>query len=523
MLGFNVPGYTGRDGNVRALLTQDLVKRLKLENKPSFYDDKGKLVFEPNTGNGKYILFDSSQDAPPGFGVKVERKKTYILQRRVGEKVIKSTVGNCADYTLDAARIRAASMAQAMRETGENPNETARKASAAEMTLGQVLERYKDHLTTRTQRPAAHATLKVVQRSINRFESYGWNSRKVRELSTEEIMEKFVEGRKSPAANEQNFRWANAAVRWCIDNETLAASAARREPTLTVNPFVVLYLNGMYRTRAQIERERDESSKRNPLGPTTTLGKFLEAAWSKRRTNDNATGCDYLILMILWGCRTSEHAACVWGDLLDKQERKCTSHVWLRGDPGDDNYYGPYIFFHKTKNGRNLKLPLGNMAAALLKRRQDVAALDAAKNGFDKGCRRWVFPAQSKFSKTGHYVNATDLLDRIRDEAGISKLARHDLRRSFGAVLTTLDVPTGIQKRFLNHADSTVTDLYTRAEWALMSEWVAKIEQYILATAPNIYNSLKPADWPPLSAPDPHECKLAKPRTGRPRKLESQG
>jgi integrase len=500
-------------------LTQEFVKRLKVENKPVGFDSKGKILYEPNETRKRYFVGDASQDVPTGFGIRVDGRKTYYVQQRTGpgsKDVRQFAVCSAGEYTLADAREKAREMVKVLQATGMSPNKVAKRKAAAELTLGQVLEKYRNHLEERTQRPASKGTLKVIKGSIAKFERFGWADRKVRDITTDEIMEKFVEGRGHPTANEQNFRWASAAVRWCIDNETLAASAARREPTLTTNPFVVLQLNAMYRNREQLERGREENAKRNPLGPTTTLGKFLEAAWSKRQTNDNATGCDYLILMILLGCRSSEHAACVWGDLLDEHERKRTSHVWLH----ESGEYGPYIFVYKTKNGRALRLPLGRMSRTLLERRQEAAAKESAERGFDKGGRRWVFPAKSKFSKTGHYTNAMDLLGRIRDEAGIVRLARHDLRRSFGAVMTTLDVPYGVKQRFLNHADGTVTDTYTRAEWMLLSEWMTKMEQYILTTAPNIYNSLKPVEWPPLKAPEPHVCASAKPRTGRPPKAK---
>jgi len=45
-----------------------------------------------------------------------------------------------------------------------------------------------------------------------------------------------------------------------------------------------------------------------------------------------------------------------------------------------------------------------------------------------------------------------------------------------------------------------------------------RIENALLTTAPNLYNSLKPIDWPPLQAPDPHKLAPVKPRTGRPPK-----
>ena len=84
--------------------------------------------------------------------------------------------------------------------------------------------------------------------------------------------------------------------------------------------------------------------------------------------------------------------------------------------------------------------------------------------------------------------------------------------------MTEINVPDAIKKRFLNHASSDVTDIYTKAEWRLLREWMERIEQAFLTKAPNVYNALKPTDWPPLLAPPPHECRAPAPRSGRPRK-----
>ena len=86
-------------------------------------------------------------------------------------------------------------------------------------------------------------------------------------------------------------------------------------------------------------------------------------------------------------------------------------------------------------------------------------------------------------------------------------------------MMTELDVPEGIKRRFLNHARSDVTDTYTQAEWKLLREWMGKIEQQMFLKAPNVYNALKPVDWPAIPAPPMHVCKPPKPRTGRPRKV----
>lgn len=504
-------------------LTMALIKRLTLDSKPVGVDEKGALVFEPNPTGKDYIVYDSSQEAPPGFGVRIAKKKTFVIRRKVHGKSFMPTVGNVADFLADTksalsnARAKAARMALEIVETKANPNETARKRSAAELTLGEAFDRYRHHLATRTQRPATKETLRVADRAARKFEAWGWTSRRVKDLAPDEIEERFHEGQSAhPTANEQAFRWASAVVRWCMGMEELDAATAGRDPLLRANPFMILAINKMFRSRQQVERAREETGKRNPLTPSKTVGTFLEVAWAKRAINDNETGVHYLISMLLWGCRKSEHAPCQWGDLLSRDERRVLSHVVL-----DDDEYGAHVFFARTKNGSNHRLPLGPMAVELMRRRQTSAAEETVRRGFGLKSRKFVFPARSKQSKSGHYSDATALLDALRDEAGIEKLTRHDLRRSFGAMMTSMDVPEGVRKRFFNHADASVTDTYTRAEWAMLRDWMARIEQEILAKAPNVYNALKPVDWPMLVAPEPHVSRSAKARSGRPRKSNS--
>ncbi|MCS6471785.1 tyrosine-type recombinase/integrase [Burkholderia thailandensis] len=500
---------------MKADLNLALIKRLKISERPVGLDAKGALVFEANVGNKPYILWDSNRDAPPGFGVRVAGKKTYIVRRKVNGVSIMPTVGNVSDFLdLGLARKKAAELARAMVETGKNPNQSRREASALEPTLGDVLASYRNHLETRVKRRASPETLRAVDRAVNKFKEWNWAPRKLKELRTDEIIERFQSGAATPTAMEQTFRLASTATKWAIGKEMLDATHEGRAPALTVNPFTILTLHGMYRTRAQIAHEREERGVRNPLSPSETLGPFLEAAWSKRIENDNRTGVDFLIVMLLLGCRKSEHSKCKWAELLSADELKTTSHVWL----GENGEYGPHVFLHKTKNGRNHRLPLGRMTTELLRRRQEAAAEETLRRGFGAKSRAYVFPARSKFSKSGHYSDATALLASLREESQIAKLAPHDLRRSFGAVMTSLDVPETVKKRFLNHADASVTDTYTKPEWLMLREWMERIEQTVLSKAPNIYNALKPVDWPPLFAPDPHICKPAKPRSGRPRK-----
>ncbi len=94
-----------------AELNDNYCKLRKLELPPAGYNGQGKLKFaEIAVANPEsYILWDASRDAPPGYGLKVAGKKTYILRRKVIGKSMLSKVGNVADFAkIQDARAKAA-------------------------------------------------------------------------------------------------------------------------------------------------------------------------------------------------------------------------------------------------------------------------------------------------------------------------------------------------------------------------------------------------------------------------------
>lgn len=520
-------------------LNPDVVKRLRPDFMPVRYDGKGKLVWE-ETAPREYIQFCSDQNSPVGFGVRVgwskakgvPGKKTYVLQRRVPgtEKILKSRIGDCADMTLDEARRRAGEFGQTIRDTGQNPNEIARRQIASEITVGGAMSKYKTHLETRKTKRAKPTTIKNFERAERRFKELGWWDRRVRELSVEDIVDRFHERSESaPTSNEQNFTWLMTAMRHAIDLEAIDAATQNRVATLTVNPFYVLKLKGLYRPESEVEAQRELNRTKNPLGPATTMGPFLEACWARRSINLNDTGVDFIITELALGSRKGETGTVVWGEMLsaEQRDRGEKSHVWL-----DEGEYGAYAFFSKddTKNRRAHRMPLGPFLANLLRRRRDEAAAKSLGEGFGRRGREWVFPARNKQASLagGHYKDAGILMDNIGAEIGLDVINPHDLRRTYGAVCTALQVPGAIQSRLLNHTVATpktteeimaaVTCRYNRPEWSLLREWAEKIQEYIFLQAPNMYNSVRPSDRPAVPAPPPHVPNPPKPRSGRPRK-----
>lgn len=490
-------------------LTLALVKSLTLDRKPRM-GENGRIAYEPNPKGEAYFVFDASPGAPLGFGVKVGKKKTFVVQRKVGKKTMRATLGSVAEFVkaggLEEARTKAAKVGAEMRASGINPNVAARNVAASETTLGQALDDYLKFIETRQDKPAKPATIKVFKRAARKFSD--WRDLKVRNLSTDAIEKRFREGMGKATANEQAFRSAYSAVQRAIDREALAANAAGRAALLTANPFGIVKLQGLYRSKETVERERRERMIRNPLSPSETLGRFLEALWAKCLSREDKTGCDYLLLTLLTGARRSECAQIRWAELLTEAEKVCNSWVDIKAGK---------IFFYKTKNGQDHLLPLGPCAVELLRRRQEEAAERSLEEGTHND-RKWVFPAKNRQNKAGHYKDASDLLDRIRQIAGVPVLTRHDLRRSFGTVLSELEASEKISKRFMNHDQAQTHNLYTTAEWQVMSKWMVRIEEAILTRGPNVWNSLKPTEKSPLPAQPLPEVPKDKPRSGRPRK-----
>lgn len=489
-------------------LTLALIRSFDIKKKPVALDAKNKIVYEENPRETPYFVFDSSPNAPAGFGLKVAGRKTFVIQKKVGGKTMRATMGSVAEFMqsggLEAARMKAGRLASEMVNNGVNPNVAARSLSAAEKTLGQAFEDYFTNLQRRQDNPTSPETLKVYKRVCKRFEKL--HSTKIRLIDTQTILDMFEERRTFATSNEQNFRTAYTVVQHAIANEVLAAAAAKREPLLLANPFATIKLNRLYRSSKVVERERREKMVRNPLSPSETLGKFLEALWAKRMTRENKTGCDYLLTVLLTGSRKNEPAKLKWAEILTEQEKLVNSWVDLKSDT---------IFFYKTKNSLDHILPLSPCLKLLLQQRQEEGA--KMMGSLTEKQRGFVFPSRNKLNKTGHYNDAKDLLDRIKDIAGIPVLNRHDLRCSFGTMLISINIEETIRKRLMNHDQEDTHNKYTAAEWSQMVENMTRIEEAILIKGPNVWNALKPTDKSPLPAEPLPLVPKDKPRTGRPK------
>ncbi|EGB1673289.1 integrase [Escherichia coli] len=473
---------------MKMTLTQSIIiNKLSIDVKPDL-DQQGRVVYLPNPERKPYIITDNHRDSPVGFGVKISAtKKTYIIQRRVAsadkrpstggkapKQVIRSTIGNVSDFaSIDQARDAARKFVETMKLTRRNPNAVKREAEASELTISEVFAQYRSHLMGRSK-PAKSNTLNVLNKAENRLKE--WENLRVKDLTGNEILRKFDEiASRARTAAEQTFRWVNVAVRHAIEIEAGNAQTQQRQPTLSYNPFSILTIQKKFRTRSQLEESYRAKGVRNPLSPKDTLGRFLTALHNKR--SFNRLGCDYLLLTVLTGARKEETASLCWREALTEEEARTTSYVDLENR---------IIRFYDTRNRNDHELPICDATKRILEDRRDL--VNETEKRTDK--RKWVFPARSSRSKVGHYSDSKSLREYICQEAGISKLGMHDLRRTFGRVAEGL-TSYSVVKRLLNHRNTTdPTERYAMPDNERIYEALQSIELHMLMTAPELYNTL---------------------------------
>lgn len=89
---------------MNVLPNQDILFRMSATSRPTLREKlggKGKssIVFERFNGS-EYIVYDSSQNSPRGFGVRVDKtSRRYIVQQKVDKKIPKLVVASCGDQT----------------------------------------------------------------------------------------------------------------------------------------------------------------------------------------------------------------------------------------------------------------------------------------------------------------------------------------------------------------------------------------------------------------------------------------
>ncbi|MCX7139833.1 MAG: tyrosine-type recombinase/integrase [Proteobacteria bacterium] len=463
---------------MKLTLNQGLVYKLSSKERP--VPGSTPLEWESNS-EPNYLVFDEHKDAPPGFAVRVGKKAAvYLVDRLVAGKKLKIAVGLATGrkggekpISLSQARGMAWDLIKIAKFHGTNPKNVADQIDAAELTLGEIWNKYEEHLRNRAQ-PAKQNSLDSLEKAREKLKD--WEDRKVRFIKGEEVVERFdlhaiTKGHRTAA--EAMGRWATSAVAHAIDREVHDAHAAKRAPSLTYNPFTILRTEEKYRKRAQLEREYAAKGVRNPLSFSSGVGPYVKAAWAYRK--ENPVAADFILLTLLWGMRRGESATFQWLDRMTNPKDPNRRSIDLEHRVA---YVGD------AKNRGDHEFPIGPCSTQLLKLRRDDQLDDEV----------WVFPARSPKSEKGYYSSPSEAMNTVKKNAKVAVLRGHDLRRTFGAACEKLGLADRQIKRMLGHAVAGAESLgrYTSPEWKDLTERMERVEELILSKAPSVYNALRP-------------------------------
>ncbi|MHA3083714.1 tyrosine-type recombinase/integrase [Acinetobacter sp. ANC 5383] len=375
-----------------------------------------------------------------GFAVRVNfNYKSYIVEKKVLGKAIRSTIGLHGNITLVQAREIAREKLLLMSQ-GINPNEEKRKRIVEEDVRTNIEKQkptvkvaFDNYLTLKSLKP------RTVQDYIVVRDKYlvDWHNIKLDEVSRKMIQEKHAElSQSSKAQANMAMRVFSAIYNFSVEHylsEDDQPLLVPYNPTKTLSAKKVW--NKIKRRKTYINEDQ--------------LPDWISAIFEyKDRGQTLETNRDFILTLILTGFRRDECESLPWSSI--------------------DLKYGT-ITSIDPKNGEPHTLPMGDFLLELMKkRRRNVQS-------------EFVFPSAK--SQSGHIVNISKVRAKINDLCAV-KFTFHDLRRTFGSIAEGLDYGHYTIKRLLNHKkdsdDNDVTSGYIQVSDKRLREAMNEIEDIVL-------------------------------------------
>lgn len=341
-----------------------------------------------------------------GFAIRVNNTcKTYIVEKKVLGRTVRSTIGLQGNLTLAQAR-HIARYKLALMAQGINPNEVKRKIIAEEKlkldllkikpTLKQAFEHY---LLYKTLKPR---TIKDYTMVVDNYLK-DWNDITLDKISRSMIQAKHSElSQRSMAQANMAMRVFRAIYNYSVEhyrNENNRSILDQDNPINTLNAKKAW--NKIRSRKTYIHQDQ--------------LPEWIKAVFEyKDRGQQLETNRDFLLTLILTGFRREECESLTWSSIDLKYGR-----ITLI----DEKYREPYT------------LPMGDFLFTLMTKR------------YAQATNEWVFPSAK--STSGHIVNISKVRQKINKSCGI-EFSFHDLRRTFNAIAKKLDYEQYTINRLLN-------------------------------------------------------------------------
>ena len=357
--------------------------------KLKFTETAIKKLLLPETG--KRITYYDTQI--PGLCLRVTHTgiKTYLVYKKINGKPERFSIGTSPSVLLTQARAEAQSLLGEIAR-GVNPADKRRELQN-EITVNELVQ-----LVVSAKKSEGKRS---IDKDLGQYERYlsAWKNRKITSISKDDVQRLHTD-----IGNNNGIYAANRLLAFLNNLFNRAIEDFNwqgNNPCRGVKHFK--------------EEARDRVIERSEIAA------FFKALESEKNIDIR----DYITFSLLTGARKANVLTMKWSEVF--------GDVWKI--PGT-----------KSKNGKEMRVPLVTQAAELLKNRKSNASTE------------YVFP--SKTSASGHLVEPKKGWRRVLDAAGIEDLRIHDLRRSLGSYMINNNVDIYTVGKALGHQNQSTTARY---------------------------------------------------------------
>jgi integrase len=365
------------------------------------------------------LFFDT---ALTGFGVYTKGKaKTYFVQARAKQKLIKATIGKASLFSLEEAR-KQAKIKLGMMANGINPVAEKRQEEKQNTTLSDILKEYLE----------INKELKESSQNFYRLcvDTYlkDWKDRPIRLITEEDVKKRHkMISTKLPVPKSEPVEQPPDPTE----------PKKRKKRARTNGPGIA---DGVMKTlRALLNHAIDEHPEIISINPVSKLKK----RWNKLKPRETQLRQDQLHGWINAVKASQNHAVRdVLQLILFTGLRSKTEAFPLKWNEID--FTSKTMHFFDTKNKSTLVLPMNTAVYDLLKERHNHLKES-----------EYVFPS---VTGKGHITDIRKELDKINKASNVAKLTPHSLRHTFSTYAEYLDISPFAIKALLNHSDNKKRD-----------------------------------------------------------------
>ena len=380
-----------------------------------------------------------------GFGLRVTgTAKTYIVEKRVNGRTVRSRIGRHNQIPTEKARKIAQSLINEMFE-GKDINARKKALQNESVTLEQT---FIDFVEEKNLKDKTIHDYSLCLQGVFK----DWKRKRLVDITKGMVKSRYAKIRKD--AQARYIRRSKEKGRLPDEEVTEKRGSAQANLSMRLLRALMNFASEQY-----VDRNDQPLIKENPVSSLnwytvdrrrTIIEPQELSTWFKAVESLNGDLVkDCLLLLLFTGLRRQEAMKLRW----DQVDLK-----------------GKTLHITDTKNRQPLTLPLGPFIIKLLIRRK--------KNATDSP---FVFPGPGK---TGHLVESKYQTAQVTKESGV-KFCLHDLRRVFITTASSLDISAYVVKELVNHktkksSSDDVTEGYVIPSREHLHKAMEKIEAHLL-------------------------------------------